>query len=109
MNEQKVDKLTVLSGRYRMYVPAEMDRSIFTEKNPYGFALNVNHPRVAKWYQQFKAEKKQPRIFPLSDDLRMEFETRIFNALGITYEILEKKGEKEHAACASPSKVAQTA
>ena len=52
--------------------------SIFAKENPYGYQINVNHPKILPLYQRFK-DKVGERI--LSDQQRLEFEKHIINIL----------------------------
>lgn len=82
---------SIRAGIFMLYVPEDFDGSILISKgNPYGYALNISHPRVAAWYARFKAEKHLPVMFPISDEERFEFETRILRALNIEYKIIEE-------------------
>ena len=59
--------------------------SIFAKDNPYGYKINVNHPKILPLYQRYK-DKIGERI--LSDQLRFEFE-------GIIIKMIERgKNEK---------------
>ena len=42
--------------------------------NPYGFRLNVYHPKIAPIYERFKAKRGISPIFPVDDADRREFE-----------------------------------
>ena len=52
---------------------------MYNEDNPYGFKLNINHPRVAELWKRFEKYKgiggRPPR-----DDERREFESMILNS-----------------------------
>lgn len=56
----------------------EPNDSIFAKENPYGYQINVNHPKVLPLYQRYK-DKVGERI--LSDRQRFEFEEHILNIL----------------------------
>ncbi|MBE6858316.1 MAG: hypothetical protein E7498_02630 [Ruminococcus sp.] len=51
---------------------------IYTTNNPYGFRINVNHPRIRPLYQRYK-EHIGERI--LSDNQRRHFELLIFELM----------------------------
>lgn len=51
---------------------------IYTKNNPYGFRINVNHPRIRPIYQRYK-KKLGEQI--LSDNQRRVFELLIFENL----------------------------
>ena len=53
----------------------EITASIFCKQNPYGYALNVNHPTINKYYLRYKASKGYDMQRPLSDEERKEFES----------------------------------
>lgn len=55
--------------------------NIFTENNPYGYRLNINHPKIHELYLRYKAWKGIPRQFPLSDAERLEFESIVISKL----------------------------
>lgn len=88
-------KHSVEAGKYLLFVPESFDKAMLTEKNPYGYALNINHPRIATWFSRYKAEKGLPEHYPVSDQEREEFEVRIFNALKLGYELLKKEDDIE--------------
>lgn len=48
--------------------------SIYTDNNPYGYRINVNHPKVRNKYNRYKTWKGVPLSEPLSDEQRLEFE-----------------------------------
>ncbi|MBR4627759.1 MAG: hypothetical protein IKO47_08685 [Ruminococcus sp.] len=56
----------------------EHNDSIYAKENPYGFQINVNHPKIRPLYERYK-EKIGERI--LSDIQRREFENHIFSIL----------------------------
>ena len=55
--------------------------SIYTVNNPYGFKLNINHPRINALWKRYKVYKgigaRPPR-----DDERREFESIVLNGEG---------------------------
>ena len=51
--------------------------SIYANSNKYGFELNINHPYINKLYVRFKTSKGIGINYPLSDDLRREFEKAV--------------------------------
>ena len=52
--------------------------SIYAKDNPYGFKINVNHPKIRPLYEHYK-EKIGERI--LSDQQRRHFELLIFEMI----------------------------
>jgi len=48
--------------------------SVWNENNPYGYKLNVNHPRIRPLYEQYIKEHGGQ---PLSDRERFAFETMV--------------------------------
>lgn len=56
----------------------EQKVSIFAKNNPYGFQIDVNHPKILPLYERYK-EKVGERI--LSDEQRHDFEEHIFRML----------------------------
>ena len=54
-----------------------MSESIFVEGNPYGYRLNISHPKIAPLYWRYKAWKDIPRTAPMSDQERFEFEAMV--------------------------------
>ena len=63
----------------------EPHNSIWAKDNPYGYKINVNHPKILPLYQRYK-DKIGERI--LSDQQRFEFE-------GIIIKMIERgKNEK---------------
>lgn len=56
-----------------------MDDGIYTESNPYGYRLNVNHPKVNELYRRFKVWKGIPYTSPMSDTERFEFEEYVLS------------------------------
>ena len=55
----------------------QKEESIYCFNNPYGFHLNINHPKINELYRRYKAWKGYPPHFPLSDKERREFESYI--------------------------------
>lgn len=45
---------------------------VFTENNPYGYKLNINHPTIKPYYERYK-RSKGIKLIP-SDKQRLEFE-----------------------------------
>lgn len=60
--------------------------SIYAYNNPYGFRLNINHPKIKELYDRYKKWKGFAGDKPISDKDRIEFEKYIFN-------ILDRQGE----------------
>jgi hypothetical protein len=60
---------------------------IYASENPYGYKLNVNHPKIRPLYERYK-EKVGARI--LSDQQRQHFEMLIF-------EIIERRKSNEQS------------
>lgn len=52
--------------------------SMFTHQNPYGYLVNINHPRISKLYDRYKKKNNIPPWCPMSDDERYDFENLIF-------------------------------
>ena len=52
--------------------------SIFAKDNPYGYKINVNHPKIRPLYERYK-EKVGESI--LSDQQRRHFEQLIFELI----------------------------
>ena len=66
-----------------------MDLRTFSNTNTcYGHGLDSANPRVMIWLERFKNEKGIRSCDQVSAAQRYEFETRIFKALGISYELL---------------------
>lgn len=55
--------------------------NVFNENNPYGYQLNVNHPKIRELYRQYMEWKGLPRQFPPSDADRFEFEEMVLSKL----------------------------
>lgn len=55
--------------------------NVFNENNPYGYRLNVNHPKIRRLYKRYMAWKELPLHFPLSDAERFEFEEMVIAKL----------------------------
>ncbi len=58
-------------------VPTDQSESIYLPLHPYGFRINIAHPRIAPLYERFRRWKGIPYGMPLSDDERFEFESYI--------------------------------
>lgn len=56
----------------------EPNDSLWAKENPYGYQININHPKIRPLYERFK-KKVGERI--LSDRQRLEFEEHIFGML----------------------------
>lgn len=59
--------------------------SIYAKDNPYGYKINVNHPKILPLYQRYKAKIGE---VILSDSQRRRFELLIF-------ELIERKNRNE--------------
>lgn len=57
------------------------EMSMFIYNNPYGYRLNVNHPRINELYRRFKAWKGIAPHLPLSGEERKEFETFVLKKI----------------------------
>lgn len=57
--------------------------SMYNEDNPYGFKLNVNHPRINALWKRFKKYKGIDGR-PPTDDERREFERTVLNSKDTT-------------------------
>ena len=55
--------------------------NVFNENNPYGYRLNINHPKVHELYRGYMRWKELPPHFPLSDAERLEFEEMVLAKL----------------------------
>lgn len=55
--------------------------SIFIDDNPYGYRINVNHPKILPLYERYKKWKGISVNEPLSDDERFEFEDIIIKQI----------------------------
>jgi len=55
--------------------------TIFNANNPYGFKINISHPKIYPLYIRFKKSKNLPLHFPISDKQRAEFEEHIMKML----------------------------
>lgn len=51
-----------------------MPESIYCLNNPYGYLINVNHPKILPLYNRFLKWKKIPQGDPPSDEERREFD-----------------------------------
>ena len=47
---------------------------MFVKNNPYGYKLNLNHPKIRELYYRYKEWKNISTNCPLSDAERFEFE-----------------------------------
>ena len=48
--------------------------------NPYGFKLNINHPRINELYRRYKRWKGLAENYPITDKQRKEFESYVLNS-----------------------------
>ena len=55
--------------------------SIYLIDNPYGFQININHPKINVLYRRYKEWKGLSRNEPISNKQRFEFETYIIELL----------------------------
>lgn len=55
--------------------------SVYTQNNPYGYKVNINHPSVNPIYQRYKQHIGVPMHYPLSDNQRADFERYILPRL----------------------------
>lgn len=56
-------------------------QSIYTVNNPYGYRLNINHPKIKELFERYKKWKGIASVYPLSDTQRFEFESYVFGIL----------------------------
>lgn len=54
------------------------NESIFNHDNPYGYKINVNHPKIRPLYERFK---KKANAVILSDKQRFYFESLVFQMI----------------------------
>lgn len=57
------------------------NEGIFNINNPYGYKLNVNHPKINDLYRRYKKWKGLPDSKPLSDEQRFEFEGYVLQCI----------------------------
>lgn len=81
-----VDKpLNFEPDRIDCLIAAGVDKTYFIRglgiRNPYGYEINISHPRVAPLYEAFKKKRNIPYWCPLGDVQRMIFEERVFSML----------------------------
>lgn len=55
-----------------------MNDSIYAPQNPYGYKININHPRIRPLYDRYK---EKHNIMILSDAERFDFESKIFEMM----------------------------
>ncbi len=55
--------------------------SIFIDDNPYGYRININHPKILPLFEKYKKWKEIPSNEPLADAERFEFEDIIINQI----------------------------
>lgn len=55
-------------------------------RNPYGFILNINEPRINKLYRRYKKWKGLAANFPITNNQRHEFESYVLETLKHTKE-----------------------
>lgn len=58
-----------------------MMQTMFVNNNPYGYLLNLNHPKIRELYYRYKDWKGISRNCPLSDAERFEFERYVIDDL----------------------------
>lgn len=54
-----------------------MSTGIYTDGNPYGYAININHPIIRPLYLQFKQKNGYRYDEPIPDSERLRFEAEI--------------------------------
>lgn len=59
----------------------KINDSIYNASNPYGFKLNINHPKIKAYYQRYKAWKGYGFNTPLTNEERFEFERYMLDKL----------------------------
>lgn len=69
--------------------PWRQEIGIYTERNRYGYWLNINHPDVHQAYRQYCREIGNPERYPLSDKQRRIFEIRYIQQRGIDHQTPE--------------------
>lgn len=57
------------------------EESIYLNNNPYGYKLNVNHPKINALLRRYKKWKGIADNLPMSDEQRFEFESYILKKL----------------------------
>ena len=58
---------------------AEEEQSVYNRSNPYGYKLNINHPRVRDLYERYK-KWKDIAGRPPTDAERKEFESMVLKS-----------------------------
>ena len=51
--------------------------AVYLTCNPYGYRLNINHPRINALYRRYKAWKGLTGHLPITDNQRREFESYV--------------------------------
>lgn len=62
-------------------VGTKKNDSIFIENNPYGYQININHPDIRQFYEEYKKRLGIPSFIALSDVQRRKFESIIFKMI----------------------------
>lgn len=64
---------------YRTNCAASEESVILDPPNPYGYRINISHPRIRPLYDRYREWRGIPKHFPLSDQERFEFEEYILD------------------------------
>lgn len=62
----------------------DKNNSIYAPPNPYGYRININHPRINALYERYKVWRSIPHTQPMSEEERHEFESYILNGMGVS-------------------------
>lgn len=57
------------------------NRGVYNTNNPYGYRLNVNHPKIRELLERYEQANGIPHCCPLSDAQRKEFEKIIIERM----------------------------
>ncbi len=68
MSPETVEKIARINCKHN---------SIIISGNPYGYKVDVNHPKIRPLYDRFKERIGRPIAYPLSDRERFQFENFI--------------------------------
>lgn len=55
--------------------------SIFVEGNPYGYRININHPQIKPFYEEYHRKIGVPLQIGLTKAQRLRFEAAIFEMI----------------------------
>lgn len=71
-------------------------RSIYCGPNPYGYRLNINHPKIKELSDRYRRAHGLSMIWPMSDAQRLDFENIVIERIEKNEHDKIQKSKSDH-------------